>query len=211
MIEYLSDILQIIILVILAIMALLVIVILCIPVKQQRSMSNPVKALKCSVCGTDMMSENYGCVKCKMRWCKGCIEYCRDGYNPGLKADWVLQDGLSDMCVGCRPKREMTLPKPVCFNCEKSIDKKTLQCKACYRTYCKHCKYTSLNATNDGCTMCTPLDEKWQRKSSAKAICVSCDHSYDELYQCDKCMRTYCKHCNYKINNDTCWDCVIVI
>jgi hypothetical protein len=210
MMQYLSDMLPTIIFVVVAIVAMIVII-ACIPTptqqQQQKLNSKPIKALECFGCGTDRMIENYGCVKCERSWCKICIDHCLDTG----KADWVLADGLSDMCARCRPEREMSLPKPVCFNCENSIHEKTLQCKNCHRTYCTYCKYESLNATNNGCIMCTPQDENWKRKSSAKAICMSCDRSYDKLYQCGKCMRTYCKYCNYKINNDTCWDCVIVI
>lgn len=208
MMEYLLDTIPFAIIGVVVTVAIYIVIMQRICVKQQKPKPVEVKPLTCSGCGTDMMSENYGCVKCKRSWCKICIKYCTDKHGP----DWVLQDGLSDMCKGCRPEREMSLSKPKCFSCDELIySRKTSQCKTCYRIFCKKCKYTSLNATNDACILCTALDEKWQRKSSAKAICMSCDNSCDKLYQCGKCMRTYCKYCNYKINNDTCWDCVIVI
>jgi len=184
-----------------------IIIIKCTSENVKVNAKTKTKTIECSDCGTDRMSENYSCVRCKQSWCKVCIDHCLEK----SKADWVLRDGLSDMCAKCRPTREMSLPKPTCFNCEELVNGKTLQCKTCFRTYCKNCKYESLNATNDGCVLCTEQDEKWKRKSSAKAICISCDRSYDKLYQCGECKRTYCKYCNYKINNDTCWDCIIVI
>ena len=165
------------------------------------------KLIYCSNCETDRMSERWNCNKCKKNWCKSCIDYS----SPKRKADWVLRDGLSDLCVYCRPKREMNLSKPICFNCNESTDKKTSQCRSCHRTYCKCCKYESLNATNDKCKLCSPIDKTWEIKTSAKAICFNCNYRDDKMYQCKKCRHIYCKRCNYQINNDLCWNCVIVI
>lgn len=177
--------------------------------KLSKSQSNKINHITCFRCVGILGSEYHTCKTCNKSWCKSCIDFS----TPKGKFDWVLANNLSNECYSCRPMREESLSRPICFSCDTDLNKKISQCKSCYKTYCKSCKYDSLTATNNKCIYCANETDDWQRKTSSKPICVNCDIiMYNEkLYQCSQCNKTYCKYCNYKINNDICLNCVVII
>ena len=174
--------------------------------QSKKQLSKKTNDIICFRCVGIVGSEYYTCKTCNKSWCKHCIDFA----TPKGKYDWVLGNNLSNECYSCRPIREESLSRPICFSCDTDLDKKISQCKSCYKTYCKSCKYESLTATNNKCIYCAKETDDWQRKTSSKPICISCDTTiYNEkLHQCSQCNKTYC---NYKINNDICLSCVIII
>lgn len=85
----------------------------------------------CSNCD-NKVTERYKCEKCKMEWCKYCLN------------DWKMYH--VKICKKCRPKRDKKMPKAKCTKCE-NYDTTLYQC-SCGKLFCKQCEFQAFCDTN---------------------------------------------------------------
>jgi len=165
--------------------------------------SDKKRYIECQSCDKELFETNceiHSCSKCNVSWCKSCFT------ENGVASEYFYYEfvcGNSSICKKCS-----VLTNEKCYKCSIELNEnmEINSCSKCGLSWCKYCfsnthddnlNFDFVHGITNICKQCK--EPHINQNKMDKVRCFKCTNNSisNEVYQCYKCCKTYCKY-HYK-------------